>query len=259
MRHHVSARCSSELRRPTRGRKGGGGGAGWGLGRVGCMGSGWGCGEMARLQRSRRPHLNWKRTVCARDEERAAPLVAGSQTIIPRPGANADGPSMGRGAAAPDRAECADEDAAAAQSTFLHLRSRMCIPSAKYVLACAPASRNSHAGPASHGNHMAARVRSQRCVRVKSLDSSTAPPRPLVRALFSAPCWLATERSSAPRDVAESRLALAHGVPAAGPQLWRICDASSVTIPGFKPGSDRSQRSLPHEHASGRAVRDLHR
>ena len=101
------------------------------------MGSGWGCGEMARLQRSRRPHLNWKRTVCARDEERAAPLVAGSQSIIARPGANADGPSRGRGAAAPDRAECADEDAASAQGTFLHLRSRMCIPSAKYVLACA--------------------------------------------------------------------------------------------------------------------------
>eukprot|EP00964_Phaeocystis_antarctica_P088897 scaffold56600_cov63-Phaeocystis_antarctica.AAC.1 len=36
---------------------------------------------------------------------------------------------MGRGAAAPDRAECADEDAAVAQSTFLRLRYRMCIPS----------------------------------------------------------------------------------------------------------------------------------
>ena len=257
MRHHVSARCSCELRRPTRGSKGGGGGAGWGLGRVGCMGSGWGCGEMARLQRSRRPRLNGKRTVCARDEERAAPLVAGSQTIIARPGANADGPRWAEG---PPRLIALS----ALMRTRRPLKVRFCI----YVLACAfrarqvrvgvcaPASRNSHAGPASHGNHVAARVRSQRCVRVKSLDNSTAAcswSRDILRAV------LAGHEVERERDVAESRLALAHGVPAAGPQQWRICDASSVTIPGFKPGSDRSQRSLPHEHASGCAVRDLHR
>ena len=152
------------------GRAGGRRGPGWGWGPWKRGGAG---GVVVRLLRSKRPGIQVEASQVAPGA--SAPFVRAMRSelrrCLPRLDPLSPGPRGKRrwaeGSPPPDRAECADEDAAVAQSTFLRLRSRMCIPSPSST--CCRA-RPLASGASAQAKHMAARFK-----QLKFLDGSGAP------------------------------------------------------------------------------------